>query len=589
MQRFIVSDTRVEKNPWRYASLPGFEVLSRASDDETDWEIDALQRGKWLQGDVIPKDWRPASPVPCTVIIDDTDLDTVPTGKLHSQPIIFHSPADALTWGQLSDSVNLSTDPVTAYDGDTFSINSNLYGVNIRLPAYGSSSLERVFRCAPPLPSWVISGLLGPDTGIFRESFAFSMDGLPGMGDAWIRKAQGPGTLWVSLDETQLLLKKIKKDKKAKVAVPPLGALFAETPPPDENLPLWESEAGLFVRWGLMGPGHVDPAMSRAFLELVRRARREPVTEQVFTECFGFGYAAMEEKLGLFLKAVLAHPTSVDLDMPGSFPEPELKPATADQIGRILGDWLRMQGNSLRGRDPELSQEFLRSAGRMLLRAYKEDNGLPPDVDPSGEGERTARTSQNTAFGSALVMKPFVVSATHIHDPRLLAVYGMYEHDTGNDGKAREFLEAAVGAGVVRPRAYLVLAEMRYKEAIAIPLGSEGKFTAEQAAAILEPLQTALQYPPDSDVYRLMVETWVHCEAKPSESDVEKIIEGVGFFPRNGGLAYRSAVVCAQNGYSARASELIDKALAFTTHESNREYFEELRSTLGKPPAAGSR
>ena len=81
-----------------------------------------------------------------------------------------------------------------------------------------------------------------------------------------------------------------------------------------------------------MGPGHVDPAMSRAFLELVRRARREPVTEQVFTECFGFGYAAMEEKLGLFLKAVLAHPTSVDLDMPGSFPEPELKPATADQI-----------------------------------------------------------------------------------------------------------------------------------------------------------------------------------------------------------------------------------------------------------------
>ena len=44
-----------------------------------------------------------------------------------------------------------------------------------------------------------------------------------------------------------------------------------------------------------------------------------------------------------------------------------------------------------------------------------------------------------------------------------------------------------------------------------------------------------------------------------------------------------------QNGYSARASELIDKALAFTTHESNREYFEELRSTLGKPPAAGSR
>jgi hypothetical protein len=587
MQRFIVSATRIEKNPWRYASVSGFEILTRASEEETDWELDALRRGLWLQNVVMPKDWHPQSPVPCTVIMDDTDLNAVPTGQIHSQPIVFHSPDDALTWGQLSDRVDLSTDPVTSFDSDAFAINSNLYGVDTDKPAYGSMSLERVYRAAPPLPKWLISGLLGPRTGIFRESFALfvgsDQGGTAGFSTPWIRGAEGPGTLWVSLDETQRLLKKLRKDKKAKIAVPSLGALFAESTPPDGSRALWESEAGLFVRWGLMGPGHKDPATSAAFLELVRRARREPVTERVFTECFGFGYAAMEEKLGAFLRTVLAQPTSVDLDMPQDFPEPNLQSATADQIGRILGDWLRMQGNSLRSQDPDLSAEFLDSAGRMLLRAYRDDNGLPPDVDPGREGGRSASSSPNSGYGSAVVMKPFVVAASHIHDPLLLAVYGLYEHDMGNDGKAREFLEAAVRAEAVRPRAYYLLAELRYRDAIAIPLGSQGRFSAQQAASILEPLQNSLRYPPESDVYRLIVETWIHCDARPSDRDIEGIVEGAALFPRNTGLTYRSAAVCAQEGYSAQAAGLIDRGLVLAMDESTRDYFMRLRSTLAEP------
>ncbi len=593
MQRFIVSATRIEKNPWRYASIAGFEVLSRASDKGTDWVLDALQRGLWLQNDVMPKDWHPESPVPCTVIVDDTDMDDVPTGQFHSQPLKFRPPDDALIWGQLSDRVDISNDSVTSFDSDTFAISSNLHGVDFQKPAYGSISLERLFRAAPPLPKWLIAGLIGPDTGIFRETFALFSGGDQGVADEfsapWIRRAEGPGTLWVSLDETQELLKRIKKDKKARIVVPSLRSLFAESTPSDQGLPLWRSEAGLFVRWGLMGPGHDDPAMSRAFLALVRRARREPVTEQMFTECFGFGYAAMEEKLGSFLKSALALPTSVDLDMPHDFPELILQAATADQIGRILGDWLRMQGDSIRAKDPELSAEFLSSAGRMLLRAYRHDNGLPPDVDPSPEGERSAKSSPNATYGSALVMKPFVVAATHLHDPRLLAVYGLYEHDMGNEGEAREFLEAAVKAGVPRPRAYFVLAELRYKEAIAIPQGSQGKFSAQQAASILELLQAEMRYPPESDVHRLIVETWIHSEAKPSDREVGDIVEGAALFPRNTGLTYRSAMACAQDGYADRAAELIDRGLAFATDESSRDYFEQLRSTLAAPPPAGSK
>lgn len=585
MQRYIVSATRIGKNPWRYASVAGFEVLSRASDEETHWEIDALLRGQRLRDLVLPKEWLPLSPVPYTVIMDDTNLDSIPAGHLHSQPIVFRSPADALTWGHLSDIANISTEPVTAFDDDTLAFNSNLYGIDAEKPSICSISLDRLFCCTPPLPDWLIAGLLGRDSGIFRESFVIFWDNDQNLGSSFsrVRKASGPGTLWISLDNTRQVLNQLKKDKKTKIVMLPLGALFAETPPSAENRALWESEAGLFLRWGLLGPGREDPVMSRAFFEFVRRASREPVTDEMFTDCFGFGYAAMEEKLASFLKAALAQPTSVDLDMPLNSAEPDMKDATADQIGRILGDWLRMKGDSLRNTDRTMSEEFLSAAGRVLERAYREDNGLPPDVDPSSGGERSTNSFQNAGYGAAVAMKPFVVTATRIHDPGLLAVYGLYEHDIGDDAKAREFLEAAVKAGAARPRAYLVLAELRYADAIARPLGSKGKLSAQQAASIIEPLQTASQYPPVFDIFRLIVDTWAHCEARPADRDVERIVEGVALFPRNTPLAFRSALVCAQNGYVSQAAALIDKGLLFASDESNRKHFEYLRSELALP------
>jgi hypothetical protein len=265
------------------------------------------------------------------------------------------------------------------------------------------------------------------------------------------------------------------------------------------------------------------------------------------------------------------------LDVPVSFSEADLKEATADQIGRILGDWLRMVGDSVRIKDPARGDEFHRAAGRMLVRAYREDNGLPPDVNPAPMGARTAEPAQPAALGQAVAMKPFVVAAGRIHDPGLLAVYGLYEHDIGDDIKAREFLEAAAVAGAIRPRACLVLATLRYAEAIAKPAGSKGKLSAQQATAVLGPLRTALRHSAVSDIYALMVKTWDHCEAKPSDRDLQTIIEGVSLFPRFTALSYRSAVVCAQRGDVARAIELVDRALVFAMSESDRDHLKRLR------------
>ena len=107
--------------------------------------------------------------------------------------------------------------------------------------------------------------------------------------------------------------------------------------------------------------------------------------------------------------------------------------------------------------------------------------------------------------------------------------------------------------------------------------------------AIFELLQIALQSPSDPSIYNLIVATWAHCEAKPAERDVEKIVEGVALFPRNTLLAFRSALVCAQNGYAAQAAELIDQGLVFATDEFKREYLDRLNSKLAAPADSRTR
>jgi hypothetical protein len=77
-----------------------------------------------------------------------------------------------------------------------------------------------------------------------------------------------------------------------------------------------------------------------------------------------------------------------------------------------------------------------------------------------------------------------------------------------------------------------------------------------------------------------MVKTWNHCEAKPSNQDLETIIEGVSLFPRFTALSYSSAVVCAQRGDVARAIELVDRALVFAMNENDRDHLKRLRVVI---------
>ncbi|HZZ19610.1 MAG TPA: hypothetical protein VFE25_09580 [Opitutaceae bacterium] len=570
MQRFIVSAARVDK-PWHYASMPGFEVLTRASKETTYAMLDSLQRGLWLQNDVMPKEWLPNPVVPYTVIIDDTDLTKVPLGQPHSNEIVLEAPADADSWGPLANKALIWSDQLPAHDADTLAFSTNVFGIEVENMTYGSVSMERLGRCAPPLPKWVIAGLIGQKSGVFREGFVpYVSKGLFGPG--WIHKATGPGTIWVSMEETKRMA------QQSTFTVPPLGELFSEAPPRADAIGPWESEAALLVRWALLGPGKDNVDQSNAFRELVRRARKEPITEKVFRECFGYGYDKMESDLALFLKTTIGKPMLVDLDMPSNFPKPVLYQATADQVGRILGDWLRMEGDSLKERDPDMSRESLYYAGRTVLRAYREDNGLIHHMDPAAPDQPSPTPAPAGSPTTALDL-----SAAKIHDPRLLTVLGLYARDVGSNKKAREFLAAGTEAKVVRPRAYFVLSELLLKRALAKPDGAEGRISAAQGQSALVPLRLALKSGATAEIYRLMVDIWANGDARPTEADAEELASGAELFPRDTELAYNTALICAKGGQAKVAARLIDKAVEFAVSQENRQHFEVLRATMDLP------
>lgn len=550
---------------WRHGSIPGLEILTRASPAQTSWAASGFLNSVAVESKVIPASWFPLLPAPVAAIYDNADLTTTQAGPLRTEPLDFSAPRDAVSWGSVE--AQLADLPI-AFDGDTVSINSNLYGVDIEGAYYSTIDLVRLDRAIPPLPQWVMAGLVGP-CGLFREAWVVTIHredySLAGVSDLPRKAAEGPGILWLSAQDTRLIMRLGRRARpspeEAKLLAEetrllPLGELFAEGPPPGQDRRRWESEAALLLRWGLLGPGR--DSHYEALCDFVNLARRGPVDESVFKECLGFGYAEMEKQLAAYLLEGVGKPSSVDLGADDPDPFPRLSSATPDQVGRILGDWLRMRGEQTRPSDPGLGAAFFHSAGQVFLRAYRADIG-----DPYARAEALAPQG--------------------LRDPALLPVVGLWEYDVGDMAKAREFLEAAERAGCARPRPLLVLAALRYEEARARPAGREGKLSAAQAEAALaplRPLQAALQVPA---VYELMSEIWLHCEGQPSGADVSAVAAGARNYPREGDLTYRAALLCAESGHPRQAAELAAQGLEFARLPQDRRRLER----LVPGPAAG--
>jgi hypothetical protein len=273
----------------------------------------------------------------------------------------------------------------------------------------------------------------------------------------------------------------------------------------------------------------------------------------MFRECFGFGYAEMQSEISRYLseatkEAFLAESYAHPADRPlmREYSEEEGPPpslsryATPSEIARLLGDWERMEGDEIKASNPALSHVFLEQAGKTLHKSYT-------------NGER---------------------------DPRLLAVLGLYDYDTGALAEAHSVLSSATEAGVARPAAYIDLAQLNFHEAQTHPAADGGLFSAPQTATVLKPLFAARKLAIlDAAGYILIAKAWTHCAAKPLPANLAVLDEGRQLYPFDTALCLSAARAYAKWGYIAEAKAILNQGLKVISIDGGKE-LREMRMSL---------
>ena len=518
MEAFVVSANRVGGRPWRYVSIPGFEILSHCADYQTKDYIRAIMRGSTLEKMMLPDGCLASLAFPTSVILYDSGSSSNNSmSPLAPSSVTYGGPDSDIYWGDGRMSFRW---PWATYDVDTVvdcvrlsADGFDFSGDDNPIPVWVHKTFAfRLRHRVPQFPPWLFEGLIGPD-GVYGRGTEVRYDAhqMPvGM--------IVPAARWISDSETLSVKKQV-------VAVIPLPMKDLFNPGDlEQRSPssIWLSEAALFVRWGMFytPPKNIrqtalpEPDHRAAFWKLVDQATTGPVTDAMFRKCFGFGFDALKFKLERYLPIAAGEliGTRFSGEWDPSVPEP--RDATEVETARIVGDWERIKASAFKTKDPGLSDLYLAEAGRMLSKPYI-------------KGSR---------------------------DPQLLGVLGLYEHVVGDDAKALEHLEAAAVGNVDRPSVYQTLAELRYHELESHPERSGGRLSAAQEKAVLDPLLDARARPPAMpETYRFIADVWSHSADKPALGELAVLDEGTKLFWTDAALADSVAKLRLQWGYGAKA------------------------------------
>jgi hypothetical protein len=498
-------------NPWEYFAVPGFEVISHCPDDFNASYARALRRATAARAALLPGDFWGELPTPMKVVLYNRPLEPE-ADFLKAKPIdLAWSAGDPAHIG--SGSVR-QAHPVLVGDGDTYISCGNYYNLltdGQELYLDPDSELRLAVR-VPQFPGWFQAGLEGR-FGLFRDRRIDS--------DTVVL----PNAVWMSPAETAAL----QKDPKHPRQLLPLEAIFGGYAPEGKKL-AWQAQAALVVRWGLYAREADGSDHREGFLDFVRQSAREPVTEAMFRGFLGMGYREAQARLDAYLAAAVAAPIRVPLGAVDTGPV-AVREASPVEVARIIGDWGRLEGRSIGLQGLSYQQECLDQSEKLFER-----------IKARGEG-----------------------------DPMFLAAFGLYALQTGDTARAREALETATGAGVVRPRAYLELARLRLEDALPSAGQGIGDLGEKEYAEIVRLLTVArLQLPSLIGCYQTLAKAMEHAPHKPSRLEMADLDAGLRLFPRNAPLAYRVATLYKGLGYPDEAKGVIDRAMAFAETDDAR-------------------
>jgi hypothetical protein len=509
---FEVSDSRVLPPPeeWRYAEIPGFEILSRLSERETRRFVADFLLLQQVIEIIMPGLTRGQVAVPTALILCgrgrgfDEFLPVRDRAERFAMNSLFLQNPEraaivvdfALQELRFSDAETVESDPYRSFYIEYF------------------RHLIRRQLAAPP-PAWFEEGLVQLFGAIdfSRETITFGQ-----IGDGFGAEKLG--------DFNQVLSRK---------ALVPLGEML-RTEGPRQRTRYWKAQCYAFVHLCLYGNNR---KYQKPFLQFVTRLGSEPLSEQLFKECFNRTYRQMALEIRSHCEFTVYNAMRFQAKKGEALPPPppvELRAAADADVGRIKGEVLRLGGHG--------------------------DSARNALIAPYVRGER---------------------------DPRLLAALGLDELEAGRRDRARRFLEAAAQAGAVRARAHVELARLRLEEVRQRPGAPDGRLSEAQVTAVLTPLFAALKQPPPlAAAYGLIAETWMQSAVAPQAEHLAVVIEGLNRFPRDLALLQQAALLAHRRGFPTEAKAMAERGIKLAREPADRERFEYLRASLDAPATAGT-
>ncbi len=508
---FEVRDTRILPPPesWRYAEVPGFEILSKLSERETRRFVTDFLLLQQVIEIIMPGLTRGQVAVPTALILcgrGNGFEEFLPTREYQDRYFrnsqFFKNQERAaivvdfaLPELRFNDQETIESDPYRAFyiEYFRFLIRKQLTQTP---PAWFEEGLVQLFGAIDFTKKWIVFGQIG-------DGFGASKIG----------------------DFNQVLSRR---------AIMPLGEMLKHEGPRNRSR-YWQAQCYAFVHLCLYG---ANQKYQKGFVQFVSRLGQEPLSEQLFKECFGRTYKQMALELRGHCEFTVYKAMHYQAKKGQQIPDPPpfgLRDAADAEVGRIKGEVLRLGGH-----------------GEKALNAL---------IAPYVRGER---------------------------DPRLLAALGLDELEAGRKERARKFLEAAAQAKVVRARAYLELARLRLEEARDQPAAPGGQLDAAQVTRVLSPLFVAMKQPPAlADVYTLVAETWSQSVVAPQAEHLGVVIEGVKLFPRDTRLLLQAALLAAKRGFPSEAKALADRGVKVARESAEQERFRMLAASLEREAAAG--
>lgn len=539
----VVTDSRELPPPesWRYAAIPGFEILSNAPESETQKLLRDFQLFN-IAIDTVWKGLQEKRTVPIALIICGKG------GKFDA----FLPPNDGRIDGARASLFFQNREQVAIvldFEAKTLLVDS----LALREAAtQAAPNAVAAAEEADPSDPAAAGGQVEVDhySQLYREYIRYLMSRIQPRQPAWFEEGLSQLFMGMKFDRRSIVFAKVTEPGETGEvnfnqtlqgrAFIPLQDFFDVQR--DSNIatsPIanqWSKQAQAFVHLCLYGEGQ---KYQKSFLTFLLRIQTEPVTEALFKECFKMSYKNMLTVLAGYRDFTVSKSFEWRLPKGQMLPEPTplaLREATQSEVGRIKGDALRLAGR------PEAAHAAL--------------------VAPYIRGER---------------------------DPRLLAALGLEELAAGRTDRAEKFLEAAVTAKVDRPRAGLELARLRYKAHLAQPAAAEGQFSDAQTQEVIAPLLAVRSQPPPlPEIYELLGDTLVRSVTPPARETLAVLYEGVNLFPGRLGIAYQTAVLSIRSGHVKGAAGVIEHGLRLARDEKTRALFSDLKASLPPVPASSA-